>query len=487
MTDLKKNNSTTGNLWQTEDIRAMQISMRWRTPIVILRSIVLLVIDTLMVYGSWTIADRIGIATSGSHIVHTIAPILAITIGTLAASGFYGTDDKLHRFAKLFKALTLAQVIILIAAFFYQPGLWWVSRLVFVIAWVLNFGSIGSARFLFDILNIHLRKHYPIFKQAIVLMGYPADIEKVRKLLDRSQQFRVDSTIDLSVWDIQSQLEPMITRIRARKVSEVFICSEQLIDNQIIFFWNLKAAGVHLRMVPTDLQLPQRSAETKMIEEVPTVRFKSLPIFGINFWLKRLFDTIASSVLLVILSPLLIAIAIVIKKTSTGSIFYKQDRVGLKGHRFKVWKFRTMVANANELQQELEAQNEVKGGVLFKIKADPRITKVGKFLRKYSLDELPQLFNVLQGQMSLVGPRPLAIRDYELSIQNSEQFTRDRFLRYEVLPGVTGLWQVKGRASTDSEEIFYWDMVYILQWSLALDLKILLETIKVVLLREGSY
>jgi exopolysaccharide biosynthesis polyprenyl glycosylphosphotransferase len=487
MTDLKKNTPMTGGSWQTEDIRAMNLSMRWRTPLVILRSIVLLILDTLMLCASWTIADRIGIVTSGSHIVPSIVPILAITIGTLAASGFYGTDDKLHRFAKLFKALTLAQVVILIAAFFNQPGLWWISRLVFIIAWLLNFAFIGLARFLFDILNIQLRKRYPIFKQAIMLMGYPADIEKVQNLLDRSQQFRVDSTIDLSVWDIQSQLEPMITRIRARKVSEVFICSEQLIDNQIIFFWNLKAAGVHLRMVPTDLQLPQRSAETKMIEEVPTVRFKSLPIFGINFWIKRLFDTIASSVLLIILSPLLIAIAIVIKKTSTGSIFYKQDRVGLKGHRFKVWKFRTMVANANELQKELEAQNEVKGGVLFKIKADPRITKVGKFLRKYSLDELPQLFNVLQGQMSLVGPRPLAIRDYELSIQNSEQFTRDRFLRYEVLPGVTGLWQVKGRASTDSEEIFYWDMVYILQWSLALDLKILLETIKVVLLREGSY
>ncbi|WP_310490278.1 sugar transferase [Chamaesiphon sp. VAR_69_metabat_338] len=487
MTDLKKNTPTTSNLWQTEDIRAMQLSMRWRTPIAILRSIVMLGLDALMLYGSWTIADRIGIVTSGSHLALTTAPIVAITIGTLAASGFYGTDDKLHRFAKLFKALTLAQVVILIAAFFYQPGLWWVSRLVFIIAWLLNFVSIGLARFLFDSVNIQLRKHYPIFKQSIVLVGHPEDIEKVRKLLDRSQQFRIDSTIDLSVWDIHTQLEQMIARIRARKVSEVFICSQQLIDNQIILFWNLKAAGIHLRMVPTDLQLPQRSAEIKMIEEIPTVRFKSLPIFGISFWLKRIFDLTASSILLIVLSPLLITIAIVVNKTSSGSIFYKQDRVGLKGHRFKVWKFRTMVANANELQQALEAQNEVKGGVLFKIKEDPRITKVGKFLRKYSLDELPQLFNVLQGQMSLVGPRPLAIRDYELSIQNTEQFTHDRFLRYEVLPGVTGLWQVKGRASTDSEEIFYWDMVYILQWSLALDVKILLATIKVVLLREGSY
>ncbi len=484
---LKKTNLKTGILQQDEDIRTMQLSMPWRTPIAIIRLILLMAIDTTMLYGSWTIADLIGIETSGSHITNTIVPLLAIPIGTLAASGFYGTDDKLNRFAKLFKALTLAQAVTLIAAFFYHPGLWWVSRLVFTIAWLLNFVFIGLARFLFDLLNIHLCKHFPIFKQAIVLIGYPADIEKVQKLLGRSQQFRVDSTVDLSTSYINTRLEQIIPWLRARKVSEVFICSQQIIDNQIIFFWNLKAAGIHIRMVPTELQFPQRSAETKMIEEVPTLRFKSLPIFGINFWFKRLFDMIASAILLLILLPLLVVIAIVIKKTSPGSIFYKQDRVGLKGKRFKVWKFRTMVSNANELQKELEAQNEVKGGVLFKIKADPRITKVGKFLRKYSLDEIPQLINVLQGQMSLVGPRPLAIRDYELSIQASEQLTHDRFLRYEVLPGITGLWQVKGRASIDSEEIFYWDMVYILQWSLVLDLKILLETIKVVLLREGSY
>jgi lipopolysaccharide/colanic/teichoic acid biosynthesis glycosyltransferase len=146
-----------------------------------------------------------------------------------------------------------------------------------------------------------------------------------------------------------------------------------------------------------------------------------------------------------------------------------------------------MVQNASELQKELEAQNEVKGGVLFKIKKDPRITPIGKFLRDYSLDELPQLINVLQGQMSMVGPRPLPIRDYELSIENMEEFSRDRFLRYEVLPGITGLWQVKGRATIDSDEIFYWDTVYILQWSLALDLRILLQTVKVVLFKEGSY
>jgi exopolysaccharide biosynthesis polyprenyl glycosylphosphotransferase len=486
MTDLKRNYFT-ASLWQTQDIRSTNRSIRWRIPQMMVRSTFSILLDMLMLSVSWTIADRFGTPTPGMHIADTVVPILAINIGTLAASGFYGTDDKLHRFAKLFKSLLLAQVIILAAAFFQQPGLWWMSRSVFSISLVLNFLLIGGARLLVDLLTIQLRKHHQIFQQAIVLVGNKVDIERVKKLLQRSQQFRVDSVIDLSVWDMQSQLGQILDRIRSHKVSEVFICSQQVIDNQIMFFWNLKADGIHLRMVPTEIQLPQRSAETKMIEEIPTIRFKSLPIFGIDFRLKRLFDVIASLLILIILSPLLVIITILVKKSSPGPIFYKQDRVGLKGRRFQVWKFRTMVENAHELQQGLEAQNEVKGGVLFKIKADPRITKVGKFLRQYSLDELPQLINVLQGHMSLVGPRPLAIRDYELSIQDAAEFSQDRFLRYEVLPGITGLWQVKGRASIDSDEIFYWDMVYILQWSLTLDIKILLTTIKVVLFREGSY
>jgi exopolysaccharide biosynthesis polyprenyl glycosylphosphotransferase len=485
MTDLNKSDPAV-NPWQAEDIRATNLSVRWQNSLVGLQSIVLVGLDTMMLFASWRISDLVGTPVVGIHIADSMLPILAASIGTLAASGFYGTDDKLHRFSKLFKSLTLAQIVVLVAAFFYQPGLW-ISRSVFLISWVLNFLFIGGARFLLDLLTIQIRKRNPIFQQPVVLVGDREDIDNVRKLLKRSQQFKVDSVIDFSVWDMQNHLDQIIHYICSRQISEVFICTQDSIDNQIILFWSLKAAGIHLRMVPTEIQLPQRAAETKMIEEIPTSRFKSLPIFGINFWMKRLFDVIASTLISIVISPILIAIAIAIKKTSSGPIFYRQDRVGLKGHRFQVWKFRTMVENASELQKELEAQNEVKGGVLFKIKEDPRITKIGKFLRKYSLDELPQLINVLQGQMSLVGPRPLPVRDYERSLENMEQFSRDRFLRYEVLPGITGLWQVKGRSSEDSNQIFYWDMVYILQWSLALDLKILLQTIKVVLSKEGSY
>jgi exopolysaccharide biosynthesis polyprenyl glycosylphosphotransferase len=200
----------------------------------------------------------------------------------------------------------------------------------------------------------------------------------------------------------------------------------------------------------------------------------------LDYWVKRLFDVVGAITILAIISPLFLVVAIAIKLDSQGPVFYRQYRGGLSGSHFQVWKFRTMVINAGELQKELEAKNEVKGGLLFKIKDDPRITKVGRFLRQYSIDELPQLFNVLTGEMSLVGPRPLPLRDVEL-------LSKDQMMRHDVLPGITGLWQVKGRSHLDSEKIFYWDNIYIERWSLMMDFSILIQTINVVLNRKGSY
>jgi exopolysaccharide biosynthesis polyprenyl glycosylphosphotransferase len=467
------------------DIRASSLSLRWQTLRVALKLVALVVLDISMLFVSWALANLINTSTSDVNIGGSMLPIWAVNIGILTVSGFYGADEKLNRFAKLFRALTVAQIVLLTITFFYKPRLW-ALHTVFLTAWPLNFIFIGGARFIFHLSMVQIRKNNPIFQQSVALIGNQADIDRVRNLLRRSQQFRIDTVIDLSSWDMNSQLDQIIYQVKSNKVSEVFICSPNSIDNQIILFWNLKASGIHLRIVPTELQLPQRSSETKMIEEIHTTRFNSLPFVGVNFWLKRTFDIISASLALIILSPILLLIAIAIKTTSPGPVFYKQWRVGLKGRRFQVWKFRSMVINASELQKQLELHNEVQGGVLFKIKNDPRITKIGKILRDYSIDELPQLINVLQGHMSIVGPRPLAIRDYELSMQDTGQTPENRFLRYEVLPGITGLWQVKGRKDTNSGEIFYWDMIYILQWSLALDFKIVFETIKVVICKEGA-
>jgi exopolysaccharide biosynthesis polyprenyl glycosylphosphotransferase len=194
---------------------------------------------------------------------------------------------------------------------------------------------------------------------------------------------------------------------------------------------------------------------------------------------KRVMDIVISAVLLVILSPLALVTAIAIKINSPGPVHFIQERVGLNKRRFRLYKFRTMYYGAEQKQAELESFNEVSGPV-FKIKNDPRITAVGKILRKTSIDELPQLINVLKGDMSLVGPRPLPVIDYN-------GFNKDWHLRrFSVRPGITCLWQINGRSSISFEKWMELDMDYIDRWSLWLDLKILTKTIPSVLRGSGA-
>ena len=203
---------------------------------------------------------------------------------------------------------------------------------------------------------------------------------------------------------------------------------------------------------------------------------------AMNGWpllIKRLLDFTLAIILLFLLLPLFLLIPLLIKITSTGPVFFVQERVGLSKRRFRLYKFRTMVSDAEKMQSELEQFNEVSGPV-FKINDDPRITKVGKLLRKTSLDELPQLFNVLRGDMSLVGPRPLPERDYN-------GFDHDwHRRRFSVRPGITCLWQIGGRNGIPFDRWMELDMEYIDNWSLWMDLKILLGTIPAVLKGSGA-
>jgi lipopolysaccharide/colanic/teichoic acid biosynthesis glycosyltransferase len=196
---------------------------------------------------------------------------------------------------------------------------------------------------------------------------------------------------------------------------------------------------------------------------------------------KRGLDIGVSTVLLVLgLIPGLLLVA-AIKLDSRGPVFFKQPRVGKNGRRFLMYKFRTMVANAAELLSELEDRNEKEAnGQLFKIKDDPRITRMGRFLRKWSLDELPQMINVYRGEMSLVGPRPPLPREVE-------NYSPEHFCRLRGLPGITGLWQVSGRSNLSFDEMVKLDRYYLDNWSVRLDLSIILKTFYVVLARKGAY
>jgi len=194
---------------------------------------------------------------------------------------------------------------------------------------------------------------------------------------------------------------------------------------------------------------------------------------------KRTLDVSVSLVVMLLLSPLFLLATLVVKLTSPGPVFFVQQRVGLNKRRFRLYKLRTMVADAAERQREIEHLNEARGPV-FKIRNDPRLTPVGKFLRETSIDELPQLFNVLKGDMSLVGPRPLPVRDYQGFRQDWQR------RRFSVRPGITCLWQINGRSSVPFEKWMQLDMEYIDHWSLGLDFKILAKTIPAVLKGAGA-
>jgi exopolysaccharide biosynthesis polyprenyl glycosylphosphotransferase len=217
-------------------------------------------------------------------------------------------------------------------------------------------------------------------------------------------------------------------------------------------------------------------------EEVDGDHFISANTNALDGWplvMKRALDIALSGSLIVLLTPLLVAVALLIRLTSSGPALFRQERLGLNKRRFLMYKFRTMVVDAETQMAALERYNEVTGPV-FKIKNDPRITRIGKILRRTSIDELPQLLNVLKGDMSMVGPRPLPVRDYE---GFSEDWQRRRF---SIQPGLTCLWQINGRSSIEFEEWMKLDIKYMDEWSLWLDFKILARTIPAVLKGSGA-
>jgi lipopolysaccharide/colanic/teichoic acid biosynthesis glycosyltransferase len=198
---------------------------------------------------------------------------------------------------------------------------------------------------------------------------------------------------------------------------------------------------------------------------------------------KRVMDRAGALIGLLALAPVMLFIACLIRLESPGPMLFRQKRLGRRGRPFWVLKFRTMVVDAEQRLTDLEGKNESGGGVLFKIHDDPRVTPLGRFLRRSSLDELPQLLNVLRGEMSLVGPRPLQLRDSDkLQEIDSQGFA----CRLMVLPGLTGPWQVGGRSEADYSHMVKLDRDYVENWTLSRDLKILLQTVVVVLLRQGA-
>jgi exopolysaccharide biosynthesis polyprenyl glycosylphosphotransferase len=244
--------------------------------------------------------------------------------------------------------------------------------------------------------------------------------------------------------------------------------------------WELEKLDIDLLVAPGVVDIAGPRLQMRPVAGLPLIHVEKPQYHGAKRFQKRFFDIAFSSAVLMFGLPLLIPVAIAIKLTSKGPVFYRQERIGLDGHPFEMIKFRTMVDGADKMVDKLAAHNESEGGVLFKIREDPRVTRVGKLLRKYSIDELPQFINVLKRDMSVVGPRPPLARE----VKTYDDYAKRRLL---VRPGITGLWQVSGRSDLSWEDSVRLDLFYVENWSMIADLLIAVKTVKAVFSHSGAY
>ena len=444
-----------------------------------LRVLTLILLDVIALTLAWRLAVFCGtpLESPWTQKSSFLLLILIVEIGMLATKGLYHAGIHRRNYSSLLQAVSLSEIFLLLIAFLYEPN-YYVSRSTFIIFWFLSVAFISADRFIFDVATKLLRRRGAI-RYAVFLITDVEDQEGHIRLIEQENCYTVQGMANSSCLD-RANRDVTLEYLRDQGIVEAFV-SWNSIKNRLYVCWNFHTAGITLRILPSQNEVSHPKSVLWMIGEVPCRSIPAPIIPGSDFWVKRVFDLCCAIILLLIFSPLYLAIALLIKLDSPGPVFFRQDRIGLHCNKFKVWKFRTMVANAEKLQAGLEAKNEIKDGVLFKLKQDPRITRVGKFLRLYSLDELPQLFNVLLGEMSLVGPRPLPVRDVE-------RFQTAHFIRQEVLPGITGLWQISGRSNIEHfEDAVKLDITYIENWSLWLDLTILLKTVGVVLQKTGAY
>ncbi len=476
----RKNLSAEVNLQR--DLRSARHARVQRgTSLKLLRVVTLILLDITFLTLAWKFAVFYGTLLESPWTQKTsfLLLILIIEVGVIAAQGLYNAGIHRRNYFGLIKAVSLSEVLLLMIAFLYEPHRY-VSRSTFLLFWLSSAVLISFGRIIFDLTTKFMRQkgaiRYPVF-----LIAETEEQEDYIKLIEQENCYIVQGVADSTCLD-KANREATLESLHKQGVVEAFV-SWSAVKRRLYVCWRFQTAGIILRILPSDnvVRHPKTMSWVIGIAKIPCLTIPAPIIVGSSFWVKRSFDLCCCIILLITILPVYLVIALLIKLDSPGAVFFKQERIGLHSKKFKIWKFRTMVSNAEKMQKDLEAKNEIKDGVLFKMKDDPRVTRVGKFLRRYSLDELPQLFNVVLGQMSLVGPRPLPIRDVE-------KFQTSHLLRQEVLPGITGLWQVSGRSNIDNfEDAVKLDIAYIENWSLLLDLTILLKTVKVVFLKTGAY
>lgn len=358
------------------------------------------------------------------------------------------------------------------------------NRFLFIF-WCLTFSILGLARVAGLQLLYFLRSRGRNLR-SIVIVGQGSEAAALGDRIEHEPTlgYRLARIIDADLFKTPeiSVVDQLNNVIAHQPVDEVLLALPMnqyaAVVETMVRHCEEQGIVVRVRTEFFNLQVAKLYADE--LEGIPVMTIQSGPADGWQLAMKRLIDIVASGALLLALAPLFAVVALLIRSDSPGPVFFTQERVGLNKRRFRILKFRTMVCEAEKQQELFEHLNEAEGPV-FKIKKDPRITRIGALLRRFSIDELPQLVNVFKGEMSLVGPRPLPVRDVE---RIDAQWHKRRF---SIKPGITCLWQVNGRSNIGFNEWVRMDLDYIDRWSLGLDFLILLKTVPAVFRGPGAY
>lgn len=463
---------------------------RWDTLRRMVRVITLFAVDGAGVFGALLLAlcakaivkDEWDFSASADQAYHYWTFAFLITALLFARSGLYADRSSRPGLRAVVSSLFWVMVVTLIYA--EADGQRFASYYIFWGSLVFAIGLVSALRWVYDLASGRVLRAAGYHRRA-VLVGSSDHLDAVGHALRSTPSIEVVGFISLTPRPDNGmrslgKLDDLGAIIDRNAIDEIIIADPAFPDDSALELVNdCHERGVRVRVAPSTMEILSKRAEFVPGQTLPLFELRP-PVFeGFDFIVKRAFDLVGAAILLVVLSPLLALCAAAVKLTSRGPVFYRSWRPGIGGTTFACLKFRTMYVDAEQRQHELEQHNEA-GGALFKIKDDPRVTPAGRLLRRFSIDELPQLWNVLSGEMSLVGPRPLPQRDYE----RLAAWHRKRNL---VLPGMTGLWQVSGRAELGFDDLVRLDFFYLENWSVSMDLSILVKTIPAVLRGRGAF
>jgi len=419
------------------------------------------------------------------QIVFFVAPLFILVY---AIEGLYRTRVTRKYWQETFKvfvASSLALVIIIVAIFLQRT--WFSSRFIILAGWMLIVVYVSIARLVLHEIQKALLARKGLGAHRVLLIGENEQIDEIRKTIKKTPSMGYKIVNQIGTFSLK-----MIKEVRTEKgIDEIILCDSTITDaeqEKIIDYCAVN--NISYKYIPTSLQTSQ--VVMGMFDGVPIIEVKHTPLDGWGRILKRIFDIAGSFILIIISSPITILIAILIKlEDKDGPIIYKNERIGSDEKKFYVYKFRYMkweycitkdnpnFEKALEYEKNLIRERSLREGPLYKIENDPRKTRIGNFIEKYSLDELPQFFNALKGDISLVGPRP----HQEREVEKYKEYHR-RLLT--IKPGITGLAQISGRSDLDFEDEYKLDIYYIENWSLWMDIQICLDTLGVLFRRRKN-